>query len=768
MQILASMIAGEGKFPGAAASGPIKHESSFRGVRPLVKVWAIALILHTIFITGGLVSRDTTTIVNDIAWTIASALAAISSFRAAFALQGRDRIAWLIFAAACTAWLVGQLIWDFLELYLGIDIPFPSYADIGYLLFGPLMLTGLFALRATQEERRMTWLRVANLGLILCSLTAVLITTLARPFEKTPGSLLGAVVVVTENGTIAIAFIFAVYFLWSYRWGDRLLSYGLITLSLGAQMITGMLYTRALIGDSYDTTNFFNGGWLLAFALHQWGAEAQVSAKAHGRVESLAVRQSQGWVEALVPSVLLLWVGISTVTLASEATPATVHLRTLALVMFAMILASRELWLYWQGQQLRIALDSTAGELNRARERLHAVDDQRRDLERVIDVTARAGSVGLWEWEPITNAVRFSRELKRQLGYEEHELPDEFEQWTQRLHPDEFSRVMGEVEGFLRHPQGELALEYRLRHRDGSYRWMMAQGSALVAADGRPVRVMGSLIDITPFKELEQSLRESERRYRELADALECRVSQRTRELSDAYRESRNFAHAVAHDLKAPLRAINGFGAMLQQSAWSKLNDTERNYLERARQGSIRMSGLIDDLLDYSRLEHREQRLQAIDCRAFVRALVDSMSERIQEAGAQVRIELDATPVLADREGLRIALTNLIENALKFSRQTVQPVVSIESSIEYGRYLLKVRDNGIGFDVAYRDKIFEIFNRLHASGYEGTGIGLALVRKAVQRMEGEVWAESIPGEGATFSVSLKLADATETAAASRA
>ncbi|HEY5756404.1 MAG TPA: ATP-binding protein [Steroidobacter sp.] len=733
-----------------------------------MKAWAIALLLHTVIISGGLVSHEITTFVNDVAWTIAAALATISSFRAALSLQGRDRVAWLIFAAACTAWAIGQIIWDVLELYLEVEVPFPSYADIGYLLFGPLMIVGLFVLRATQQERRMTWLRVANLGLILCSLAAVLITTLARPFEKMPGSLASAVIVVFENGTIAIAFVLAVYFLWSYRWGERLLAYGLVTLSLGVLMVTGMLYTRALIGDSYDTASLFNGGWLLAFALHQWGAEAQVTAKAHGHAASLAVRQSQGWVEAIVPSFLLLGVGVSAVWLADEATARTIHLRTLVLVAFAAILASRELWLYWQGQQLRFALDSSANALTRARERLHAVDDQRRDLERVIDVTARAGSVGLWEWEPITNAVRLSREFKRQLGYAEHELPDEFEQWTKRLHPSEYARVMGELERFLRHPEGELIIEYRLRHRDGSYRWMMAQGSAMVGADGRPVRVMGSLVDITPFKELEQSLRESERRYRELADALECRVTLRTRELSDAYRESRNFAHAVAHDLKAPLRAINGFSALLEQSASGKLSDTERSYLDRARQGSVRMSGLIDDLLDYSRLEHREQRLHAIDCRAFVSSLVDSMSERIQESGAQVRIELDATPVMADSEGLRIALTNLIENALKFSRQTIQPVVSIESSLEYGRYLLRVRDNGIGFDVEYRDKIFEIFNRLHASGYEGTGIGLALVRKAVQRMEGEVWAESTPGEGATFSVSLKLADTTETVAASRA
>lgn len=759
------MVAREGKFPdAAAASDLIGHDGSSRGVRPLVKAWCVALLLHTTIIASGLVEPQTASIINDVAWTIAAALAMVSSFRAARSLHGRDRMAWLIFAFACSAWLIGQIIWDFFELYLGILSPFPSFADVGYFLFGPLMLVGLFVLRATQQERRLTWLRVANLGLLLCSLISILITTLARPLAEMPGSIGGALVVVVENVTIAVAFIVAVYFLWSYRWGDRLLAYGLVTLSLGVQMITGMLYTRELIAENYDSMSLFNVGWVLAFALHQWGAEAQVSVKACGHAQSLAVRQSQGWVDALVPSFLLCCMTLSIVWFAEETTLRMIHLRTAVLIAFAVILASREAWVYWQGQQLRFALDSSANALTRARERLHAVDSQRLDLEHMIDVTSRAGGVGLWEWEPESNVVRLSREYKRQIGYEEHEIPDEFEEWSKRLHPDDYARVMREHEKFVHQPQAGLTVEYRLRHRDGSYRWMLARGLALQDAQGRAVRVMGSMVDITTFKELEQSLRDSERRYRELADALECRVALRTRELSDAYRESRNFAHAVAHDLKAPLRAINGFSAMLEESASSKLSDTERGYLDRARQGSMRMSALIDDLLDYSRLDHREQRLQPIDCRSFVRTLVDSMREPIEEAGAQVHIDLDARPVMADSEGLRIALSNLLENALKFSRQTEEPRISIESSIEYGRYLLRVRDNGIGFDVAYRDKIFEIFNRLHASGYEGTGIGLALVRKAVQRMEGEVWAESTPGEGATFSVSLKLADTTETAA----
>lgn len=760
------MVAVQPKSPeaGDAPRNSADRDSSSKGPRPLVIAWAAVLLLHTLVLSIGQIDRQTATVINDIVWTIAASLAAISSFRAAMSLRGCDRAAWLLFAFACVAWTGGQMVWNVYEIYLGvIPAPFPSFADIGYLAFGPLMLVGLIVLRATQPERRMTWLRVANLGLILCSLAAVLVSTFSQPFVESRQPFDASLIVVGENAFTAIAFIVAVYFLWSYRWGDRLLSYGLITLSLAVQMITGLLYTRELIVDEYGPTGLFNVGWLAAFALHQWAAEAQVSIKAGGREDSQQFRQSQGWVEAVVPSLLLLCFAMSASVVAEEFTEHTIQLRVLALTAFAVILASREGWLYWQGQQLRSALDTSAHALTRARERLHEVNAQRSDLERTIEVTARAGSVGLWEWDLKSNEVRFSPEYKRQLGYGEHELPDDFEEWQSRLHPQDYPRVMTELEAFLRNPHGEFISEQRLQHRDGSYRWILSQGAISFDASGRPTRMMGSLVDITQFKQLEQSLRESERRYRDLADALECRVVQRTRELSEAYRESQNFAYAVAHDLKAPLRAINGFCAMLEQSSWDRLTDAERGYIERARQGAIRMAALIDDLLAYSRVEHRELRMGAIDCREFVNECVASMAEAIQEARAEVQVNLDSTPVMADTEGLRIVMSNLLENALKFSRANERPRIVIDCRVESGRYILAVRDNGIGFEAVYRDKIFEIFNRLHASGYEGTGIGLALVRKAVQRMGGEVWAESIPGAGATFYVSLNVAEVAATA-----
>jgi PAS domain S-box-containing protein len=725
-----------------------------------VIAWSAALLLY-IFIFGlGQVSDGTARLVNNIAWTVAATLAAISSFRASNSLSGRERSAWLIFGFACAAWLAGQLVWNVYEFYFGVLTPFPSYADIGYLAYGPLMLLGLSVLRATQQERKLTWLRAANLGLILCSLAVVLITTFRQPFIQTHQQLGASLIVVGENASIALAFIVALYFLWSYRWGNRLLAYTLLMLSLGVQMISGLLYTRGLVVADYSATSFFNIGWILGFALQQWAAETQVKVCARVDEDIARLEQAQGWVEALVPSFLLLCIVITAALLAQEVTAATTYLRSVVLIVFAAILALREAWLYSHGKKLRTALDSSANELMRARGLLNEMHDQRRQLERVIELTARAGGVGLWEWEPTSNAVRLSAEWKRQLGYAEHELSDDFAEWRERLHPDDRDRVLADLEAFLREPRGELMMELRLRHRDGSYRWILTRGSPLYDASGRLDRMFGSHVDITRFKELEQSLRESERRYRDLAEALESRVSQRTLELTEAYRESRSFAYAVAHDLKAPLRAINGFCALLAQSAGDRLTQVERSYIERASQGAMRMSALIEDLLNYSRIEHREQRFDAIDCKQFVEKVLSSMTEAIKEARAKITVNLDSTPVLADGEGLRIALANLLENALKFSRETEQPRIDIESNLTDGRYILKVRDNGIGFDPVYHDNIFQIFNRLHASGYEGTGIGLALVRKAVQRMGGEVWAEGVPGQGATFFVSLRLAEST--------
>jgi signal transduction histidine kinase len=285
-------------------------------------------------------------------------------------------------------------------------------------------------------------------------------------------------------------------------------------------------------------------------------------------------------------------------------------------------------------------------------------------------------------------------------------------------------------------------------------------------ADGTVTRMLGSHIDITARKQMEMKIRESEGRYRDLADALERRVAERTADLSDAYRESQSFAHAVAHDLRAPLRAIEGFSHLLMESCGAKLDETERGYIDRVRRGALQMASLIEGLLAYSRMEHRELQLGHIDLAALVAELVVEVDERARALGAQVEVDVPPLRVSADREGLGVVFRNLIENALKFTREGVAPRIEIGAHAANETIVAWVRDNGIGFDQGYHDKIFEIFQRLHRQQeYEGTGIGLALARKAMQRMGGRIWAESRAGAGATFYVELPSVEVEEAASA---
>ncbi len=253
----------------------------------------------------------------------------------------------------------------------------------------------------------------------------------------------------------------------------------------------------------------------------------------------------------------------------------------------------------------------------------------------------------------------------------------------------------------------------------------------------------------------EAARREAEAEVRRLNADLERRVEERTAELASAVRELETFAYSVSHDLKAPLRAIDGYSHLLVEEHGGALDGKARDYLERVRSGARRMAELIDALLAYSRVERRALLPEAIPLGESVRLALTHVQEEVASTGASVSVAVDGLVVRADREGLAIVLRNLLGNALKFRRGDEPPRVEIGGEASGGVCRFWVRDDGIGFDAAYREKIFEIFQRLHRQEeFPGTGIGLALVGKAVERMGGSIRAESAPGRGATFFVEL--------------
>lgn len=256
-------------------------------------------------------------------------------------------------------------------------------------------------------------------------------------------------------------------------------------------------------------------------------------------------------------------------------------------------------------------------------------------------------------------------------------------------------------------------------------------------------------------KKLTTRLEVAQAELSEYSKGLEKKVGERTRDLESRATELEAFAYTVSHDLKAPLRGIQTYSQLLAEGYASKLDEEGRRYAESVAKAAVNMKQLIDDLLAYSRLERREAQMSPVDLRSLAESVIEERRPLIEQSGAQIKVDLSLGPVSGDRAILREVIANLVDNALKFSRDSKPPRVTVRGREENGQAVVTVSDNGVGFDMQHKERIFEIFQRLHrVEEFEGTGIGLSIVRRAVEKHGGRVWAESEPGKGATFSFTL--------------
>lgn len=356
-----------------------------------------------------------------------------------------------------------------------------------------------------------------------------------------------------------------------------------------------------------------------------------------------------------------------------------------------------------------------------------------RRLKTQLELSLSAAQQGTWDLHLDTGEALFNDTWYTMLGYEPRELPMSFETWTSLMHPDDQEKARGALESHLRGVTERFRAETRMRTKAGTWKWILTLGRVVESdAGGVPLRVSGMHLDIDTSKRAESLLR------------------QQNRTLADRNEQLDQFARVAAHDLRAPLRSIAGNAelAMLSGSA-----EKRGRHLARILEGARRMSALLDGLSAYSRVGRAELRPGRVDLDGLVADVLADLESDIRDRGAEVASRGLGTAT-ADERMLRQVLLNLIGNGLKFVRDR-RPVIRVERFDEDGFVCVCVCDNGIGISESDLAAIFEPFKRLHtASEFEGSGVGLSVCKRVIERHGGRIWVESTPGEGSAFRFTL--------------
>lgn len=368
----------------------------------------------------------------------------------------------------------------------------------------------------------------------------------------------------------------------------------------------------------------------------------------------------------------------------------------------------------------------------------------RKKAEERLDFALEAGQIGIWELDLAKNSSVRNLKHDQIFGHSEPIAQWGIKQLLQHIYPEDRDKVKHSYEAAL--TAQSWSVETRITWPDQSVHVVLLTAK-VTGISGRPEKMLGTVIDITQLKEAEEKIRQ-------LNNELEQRVMNRTRELYSVNKELESFSYSVSHDLRAPLRAIHGYSQILQEDYKDRLDEEGNRLLSRVMFNAKKMGRLIDDLLEFSRLGKKTLNKSNIDLNKVVNEVI---AELTQSNKYHQNITVgDLGTAIADELTIQLVFQNLLSNATKYSSKKENPAVEIGKKITAKGTTYFVKDNGAGFDMTYYDKLFGVFQRFHRQDeFEGTGVGLAIVQRIITKHGGEIWAESIVNQGATFYFTLQ-------------
>lgn len=349
----------------------------------------------------------------------------------------------------------------------------------------------------------------------------------------------------------------------------------------------------------------------------------------------------------------------------------------------------------------------------------------------------------------ISNELTWNDGIGTLFGYEVDEIENNIISWTKNIHPEDYERVITSFNKVINGGNKKWSNEYRFKCKDGSYVHVLDRGYIIHNKENKPVRMLSGMTDITEKIRIQEEAKK-------LNIILEERVAKRTEQLQAAIKELEAFTYTVSHDLRAPLRGIHGFTQILLEDYKDKFDDEGKRVANLISTNTIKMGELIDDLLQFSRLNRSELNKSKVDMETMVNSIYYEITT--PEDRNKIILNIEHLPyAYGDTNMLRQVWINLISNAVKFSAHKEKPEINIKFKEEKNEIIYSVHDNGAGFNMNYIDKLFGVFQRLHSEReFPGTGVGLAIVQRIIFRHEGKVWAEAEEGKGASFYFSLPI------------
>ena len=354
----------------------------------------------------------------------------------------------------------------------------------------------------------------------------------------------------------------------------------------------------------------------------------------------------------------------------------------------------------------------------------------------------RAAEIGSWDWNIKTGDLAWSDQIEPMFGFKKGKFGKTYEAFLDCIHPDDRQRVIDAVNACLEKDE-EYDVEHRIVWPNGLVHWVRETGDVIRNKDVKAVRMLGIVQDITDRKKKEKNIKK-----------LNENLLHHSIELAAINKELEAFSYSVSHDLRAPLRSIDGFSQALFEDYADKLDEEGKDYLTRVRKATQHMGRIIDDLLKLSRITRRQLENEKVNLSVLSQSIIDDLQKKDSKRKVKISIDKDLT-VMGDKQLLLLALENIIGNAWKFTSKKSNAKIEIGKTRKGGKDVFFVQDNGAGFDMKYADKLFIPFQRLHSDDeFEGIGIGLGIVNRIVHRHGGNIWAEGEVGKGAIFYFTL--------------